>query len=654
MDLAAINIQRGRDHGLPTYTSWRKPCGLSPVKSWQDLTKIMSQETVTRLQSLYENYEDIDLFTGGLAEKPVRGGLVGPTFGCIIAQQFSNLRRADRFWYENGNSEASFTPRQLQEIRKITLSQVLCRTMDEFSTIQPFVFLTPDNFRNERISCSDPIYNSFDLEPWIENPNFNNEIFNKKVSQPPAPENKIGQFLNSIKQKFGFVELKEDRNITHRADSDRYLQATTMKVETKGSGEHGYGSSDWYDEIPLKSKPNKSKIKQKPEQLLAIAPQRDYFTTPSYYGGLQTFQSVANPTRKPPPSSSNPYYDQIDLTYDLTQNKPTPDIEYLIGVVSNDNKRQDHRPLAVQSGYGAPSSSYDQNIKPQFDYYKPTDYYQTTRPYNDYLTTKRYTSRPYNDYVTTKRYTTPSYNDYLTTKRYTTRIPPRPFPTGIPTLSDSPITRPTYRPIIIDNYASDSNYNRPLKRPTTRPPVLQDEDINAVYGQLPNPNFGRPITTRRPAYFDSDNNPNSYGNNMSPIRPSANTPYISAESQTGETEDQPLKLFYIGNVLHKVKDGSIVPVKRYEIVQDQNQRPGYGDSKFVKISSVSGQYASSNGNKNTYINIKHGFSKENREHPVPDASGLVETVVGNLDFDDLEIDESVHLYEAMNNLGSNR
>lgn len=39
--------------------------------------------------------DDVDLFTGGLAEKPVIYGLVGPTFACILGQQFLNLRRGE-------------------------------------------------------------------------------------------------------------------------------------------------------------------------------------------------------------------------------------------------------------------------------------------------------------------------------------------------------------------------------------------------------------------------------------------------------------------------------------------------------------------------------------------------------------------------------
>ncbi|KOX71477.1 Peroxidasin [Melipona quadrifasciata] len=168
MDLASINIQRGRDHGIPPYVQWRKPCALSPIKNFDDLERAVPPSAVTKLRSVYSSVEDIDLFTGGLAEKSVRGGLVGPTFACIIGQQFSNIRRGDRFWYENSRQEGSFTPGQLQQIRRVTLAQVLCATMDNIETLQPFVFLTQDTLKNQRVSCNDPVIGQLNLQFWAE------------------------------------------------------------------------------------------------------------------------------------------------------------------------------------------------------------------------------------------------------------------------------------------------------------------------------------------------------------------------------------------------------------------------------------------------------------------------------------------------------
>ncbi|OAD55747.1 Chorion peroxidase [Eufriesea mexicana] len=170
MDLASINIQRGRDHGIPPYVQWREPCALSRIRDFDDLDKVMPPSTARRFRLVYSSVEDIDLFTAGLAEKSVKGGLVGPTFACIIGQQFSNSRRGDRFWYENSGQESTFTPGQLQQIRRVTLAQVLCATMDNIETLQPFVFLTQDTMKNQRLSCNDPAIGQLNLDFWAERP----------------------------------------------------------------------------------------------------------------------------------------------------------------------------------------------------------------------------------------------------------------------------------------------------------------------------------------------------------------------------------------------------------------------------------------------------------------------------------------------------
>jgi hypothetical protein len=56
--------------------------------------------------------DDIDLFPGGMSETPVPGSILGPTFQCIIAAQFTLYKHGDRFWYERlfpENPVAAFT-----------------------------------------------------------------------------------------------------------------------------------------------------------------------------------------------------------------------------------------------------------------------------------------------------------------------------------------------------------------------------------------------------------------------------------------------------------------------------------------------------------------------------------------------------------------
>ena len=56
-----------------------------------------------------QNVDDIDLFVGGLAERPLSGAVVGPTFGCLLGQQFQILKKGDRFWYENNIPPSAYS-----------------------------------------------------------------------------------------------------------------------------------------------------------------------------------------------------------------------------------------------------------------------------------------------------------------------------------------------------------------------------------------------------------------------------------------------------------------------------------------------------------------------------------------------------------------
>lgn len=67
---------------------------------------------VIKLANIYNHPNDIDLIVGGMAERPSNGALLGPTFGCLISEQFARLRRTDRFFYDSASQPHPFTAGQ--------------------------------------------------------------------------------------------------------------------------------------------------------------------------------------------------------------------------------------------------------------------------------------------------------------------------------------------------------------------------------------------------------------------------------------------------------------------------------------------------------------------------------------------------------------
>ncbi|XP_046660849.1 chorion peroxidase isoform X2 [Homalodisca vitripennis] len=167
MDLPALNIQRARDHGIPSYNEYRALCNLKRATTWEDLSREIPAESIARFRRIYASVDDIDLFPGGLNERAVQGGLVGPTFACIIGLQFRQLKKCDRFWYESSDPILRFTEPQLAEIRKVQLSKVLCDNLDISGDIQRSVLDQPSDFLNPRLSCQS--LPSIDVNAWREN-----------------------------------------------------------------------------------------------------------------------------------------------------------------------------------------------------------------------------------------------------------------------------------------------------------------------------------------------------------------------------------------------------------------------------------------------------------------------------------------------------
>uniref|UniRef100_A0A914ULA6 Peroxidase n=1 Tax=Plectus sambesii TaxID=2011161 RepID=A0A914ULA6_9BILA len=150
-DLPAFNIQRGRDHGLPPYVAYRRLFNLRVPRSFDDLKTIMDPATVEGLKKTYVSVDDIDLYVGIVSERALPGAAVGPTAARIIADQFSRLKKGDRYWYER-RSALLFTIEQLNEIRKVSLAKVICTHAN--IDIQRDVFLNPTVAGNGPRKCS--------------------------------------------------------------------------------------------------------------------------------------------------------------------------------------------------------------------------------------------------------------------------------------------------------------------------------------------------------------------------------------------------------------------------------------------------------------------------------------------------------------------
>ncbi|KAM7282136.1 putative peroxinectin [Ixodes scapularis] len=117
--------------------------------------------------SPYPHVNDIDLFTGGVSEYSLPGGVVGPTFGCILGIQFWRLKYGDRYYFEHGGQAGSFTPAQLTELRRTTLSKIICDNSIGHQSAQRYVFRTISD-SNPEVPCSSlPVMN---MDAWIEIP----------------------------------------------------------------------------------------------------------------------------------------------------------------------------------------------------------------------------------------------------------------------------------------------------------------------------------------------------------------------------------------------------------------------------------------------------------------------------------------------------
>jgi peroxidase len=136
LDLGAANINRGRDHGLPSYEALRSAFGLAETP----LDLLLPAEVLDAYRNADGEIPDgIDAWIGMISEAPFGTGMVGELIHAVLVEQFTLLRDADPYFYARAGRFDAATVAWLNEIR---LSDLILWNTD-ISDIQRTVFFLP-------------------------------------------------------------------------------------------------------------------------------------------------------------------------------------------------------------------------------------------------------------------------------------------------------------------------------------------------------------------------------------------------------------------------------------------------------------------------------------------------------------------------------
>jgi hypothetical protein len=138
LDLASLNIQRGRDNGIADYNTIRQAYGLPRITSFNQITDNATVQSELRqaygTTAGHDNVNNIDAWVGLLAEKHLPGSSVGVTMRAILVNQFGRLRDGDRLFFERSLSGGA-----LRDVQHTTLADIMQRDT-EYANYQGNVF----------------------------------------------------------------------------------------------------------------------------------------------------------------------------------------------------------------------------------------------------------------------------------------------------------------------------------------------------------------------------------------------------------------------------------------------------------------------------------------------------------------------------------
>ena len=136
IDLLSLNLERGRERGLPDYNSIRTDLSLTPHADFTSLTSDV--DLSNNLFNVYGgDINDVDPWIGFMSEDHLPNAIFGEGLDAALSLQFEALRDGDRYYYEN---DPAFTPDEINELKSTKLSEIILRNTD-IELIQENVFI---------------------------------------------------------------------------------------------------------------------------------------------------------------------------------------------------------------------------------------------------------------------------------------------------------------------------------------------------------------------------------------------------------------------------------------------------------------------------------------------------------------------------------
>jgi peroxidase len=148
IDLGSLNIQRGRDHGLPDYNTARLFYTGRAAKKFSDITS--NTGLASQLKRLYGTPNNIDLWIGILAEDHLPNKSVGITMNAMLNNQFERLRNGDFYFYLN---DPFLTDNIRRQVKNTTFSDVIKRNTT-LTNIAANVFRTDSCHTEEEVKAA--------------------------------------------------------------------------------------------------------------------------------------------------------------------------------------------------------------------------------------------------------------------------------------------------------------------------------------------------------------------------------------------------------------------------------------------------------------------------------------------------------------------